>query len=239
VATDYGVPGGSPTGAALAKDRAGDVASSAAQHAQDVAGTASEQASAVAQHATEQARNVMHDAKAQAHDQARQQAGQLADSLERWRDQARALVDGRPEQAGAVGDIARQATDRLTTMAEHVRSRGFDGLVSDVERFARRRPGTFLVGCAVLGLATGRLVRSGALSQSGSSGPLEQSGSNGSQGRHALPSSGASLPSAPAPLDRVTGAGATTELSAQYGVPATMPGTEGGLFVDAPGEEFE
>ena len=197
--------------AEVAREQAGQVATSAASHAQQVAGTASDQASAVAQHAADQARNVLDDAKGQAREQARRQTGQLADALERWRDQARALVDGRPTEAGAIGDMARDATDRLAALADGVRERGFDGIVADVQRFARRRPGTFLAGAAVLGFAAGRLVRSGAVTNSGTS---------GTQAGGTAPLGAPSELAAP-PVERVAGTASPT--FATTSPPSTAP----------------
>jgi hypothetical protein len=42
---------------------------------------------------------------------------------------------------------------------------GAQGVVDDVTRFARRRPGVFLAGAAGMGFVVGRLVRAGAASQ--------------------------------------------------------------------------
>jgi hypothetical protein len=41
-----------------------------------------------------------------------------------------------------------------------VQQRGYDGMVEDAQRLARRRPGVFLAGAAVAGFAIGRLLRS-------------------------------------------------------------------------------
>jgi uncharacterized protein YjbJ (UPF0337 family) len=185
-----------------AREQAGEVTSTAMDHAQQVAGTASDQAAAVAQHATEQARNVLGDARDQAHRQAQLQTGQLADALERWRDQARALVDGRPDDAGAVGDMARQATERLGVLAGSVRERGFDGIVDDVQQFARRRPGAFLLGAAAAGFVVGRLVRSGAL-QAG--GPQPNGAGTTLSGPAALPAGGPDRVTGTAPAEQTSG----------------------------------
>jgi len=40
-----------------------------------------------------------------------------------------------------------------------VQNRGMEGLVDDLQRFARRRPGVFLFATAVAGFAAGRAVR--------------------------------------------------------------------------------
>jgi len=58
-----------------------------------------------------------------------------------------------------VGQYARQASGEVQRFAQRIDERGFDGLVDDLQSFARRRPGAFLLGAAVTGFATGRLLR--------------------------------------------------------------------------------
>jgi hypothetical protein len=73
--------------------------------------------------------------------------------------QIQALVEGRRDEAGAAGDYARQAGDKVNQLAGRLEQGGFDGLVDDVRRFARQRPGLFLVGAAAAGFAAGRMIR--------------------------------------------------------------------------------
>ena len=58
----------------------------------------------------------------------------------------------------------QQAATWLDTCAAQIEDRGLEGLASDVVDFARRRPGVFLAGAALLGVGVGRLIRSGAIS---------------------------------------------------------------------------
>jgi hypothetical protein len=44
-------------------------------------------------------------------------------------------------------------------MAERLESGGLEGALSDLQTFARRRPGVFLLGAAATGFAVGRLLR--------------------------------------------------------------------------------
>ena len=71
----------------------------------------------------------------------------------------RALADGDAEQAGDLQRYARDLGDRLGDVAGRMNARGFDGLVDDLQRFARRRPGVFLAVTAGAGFAAGRLFR--------------------------------------------------------------------------------
>lgn len=86
----------------------------------------------------------------------------MASTLHRWGDETQALVDGRPADAGAVGECASQLADKLRQVAGDIEQRGVNGVLDDVQNFARRRPGAFLMGAAVVGFTSGRLLRSSA-----------------------------------------------------------------------------
>jgi hypothetical protein len=153
-----------------ATDRAADVAGTATDQAAEVAGTVKEQVSAVAQEVSAQTQNVLGQAKDTLHDQARARTGEAAKALREWTDQTRALAEGRTEDAGAVGRYAGQASDKLAELARRVDARGFDGLVRDVETFARDKPGVFLFGAGVAGFLVGRMLRGAAASSDASPG---------------------------------------------------------------------
>lgn len=155
----------SPT--ATATQRSQDVAQHASDKASDVAQSAKDRATDVADEVRTQTANVAQQAKDQLHDQARSQTGEAASALRRISDQARALAEGRADDAGQVRDYARQAAGKVSDVADRLESRGFDGIVEDVESFARRRPGVFLAGAAGAGFLVGRLLR-GATSSNGS-----------------------------------------------------------------------
>ena len=50
---------------------------------------------------------------------------------------------------------------RWSSFASRLEDRGIEGVVDDVARFARRRPGVFLLAAAGAGFVVGRFVRSG------------------------------------------------------------------------------
>jgi hypothetical protein len=154
-----------------AKSRASDVASTARDKSAEVASEAKDQAGEVFQEAKSQARNVVEDLKRDAHDQASAQTGRAAEGLRGLAQQLGSLVDGRPGDAGIAGDCARRLGDRVSDIAERVERGGFDGVVQDMRRYARRRAGTFLLGAAVAGFATGRLLRVGAQAEQGNGTP--------------------------------------------------------------------
>ena len=143
------------------------VARTANQDARELAGTVRAQADQVKGELAGQAREMLAETRGQLQDQADMQANRLARALFQVGTQAVALSDGRPEQAGPLVDYAEQAATWLASVAGETEERGLEGLATDVVDFARRRPGLFLAGAAVLGLGVGRLIRSGAISGDG------------------------------------------------------------------------
>ena len=139
------------------------VARTANQDARELVGTAREQADQVKVQLAEQARGLVADARGQLQVQADRETGRVAQAIFQIGTQAVALAGGRPEQAGPLADYAGQAASWLDTCATAIEERGLEGLSADVVDFARHRPGVFLAGAAVAGLAVGRLIRSGAV----------------------------------------------------------------------------
>jgi len=156
------------TGAA--RDERGNVAEPAGSEASHVTDTAKDQARQVKEEVTTQARGLMGQAKREVRDQSRSQADQMVQNIRRVSNQAEALAAGRVDEAGNVADYVRRAGDQVRQIADRFDQRGVDGLVNDVQDFARRRPGTFLLGCAAAGFVTGRLIRGGAAGSGGANG---------------------------------------------------------------------
>lgn len=59
-----------------------------------------------------------------------------------------------------------QAANRGRRAADYLEERGVDGLVGDLQGFARRRPGAFLGGAVLAGLVAGRLMKAGKAAHS-------------------------------------------------------------------------
>lgn len=146
------------------------VARTANQDVRELADTVRSQAAdQVKGEVTGQVREMLAETQGQLQQQADMQAGRLANVLWQVGTQAVALSEGRPEQAGPLVDYAEQAAEWLDNCASHIEERGLEGLATDVVDFARRRPGMFLAGAAVVGFGVGRLIRSGAVSTDGDS----------------------------------------------------------------------
>jgi ElaB/YqjD/DUF883 family membrane-anchored ribosome-binding protein len=152
--------------ASTAADAAGQVAQTAADQAKDVVGEARQQAGQLGQEVARQGRHLVEESKDQLHEQARTQTDRIAKSLRDVAEQLTDMVEGRPPESGAVHDYVQQAADKVGEFAQRVDHRGFDGLVQDAERFARRRPGVFLAGAAAIGFGLGRLFRGAKAAES-------------------------------------------------------------------------
>jgi hypothetical protein len=152
---------GQSTGSAAqeAAGRAAEVSSVAAQQASEVASTAADQARQVGTEALAQTRNLLEEARQEVWRQGQAQTDRAVGGLAHLRDQARALLDGQPDEAGALVDQGRSVVAKLDEVTRRLESRGLGGVVDDLERFARRRPGVFLAAAGAMGFAAGRLVR--------------------------------------------------------------------------------
>ncbi len=137
-----------------------EVAAVAGDQAREVAGLVREQATQLTQELSSQGRSLYEETRQQVAEQADVQAQVLAQTLHRWGSETQALVEGRPDDAGAVGVYARQCADKLYRAASEIEIRGASGLVEEVGDLARRRPAAFLLGAALIGFAGGRLIRS-------------------------------------------------------------------------------
>jgi hypothetical protein len=143
-----------------AAERAQSTASTAADEGKHVAGAAKEQAAAVASEAADQARSVVSDAVSQVSDTVREQTStqrdRLVGTITTFGDDLSSMAEqGKP---GLATDVARQVAERahsLTTQLE----REPQELLEDVRRFARQRPGMFLLGALAAGVVAGRLLR--------------------------------------------------------------------------------
>ncbi len=137
------------------QDKAGEGASRVGGKAAEVGGTAKEQAANVVGEATAQARDLVGELRTQLTGQAETQTQRLAENVRRLSQELRELGEnGKP--GSTMADVARQIADGGHQMAAHVEKRGPDGLVSDLQSFARRRPGVFLAGAALAGFVVAR-----------------------------------------------------------------------------------
>jgi hypothetical protein len=142
----------------VARDQAANVGRSVGEAGSHVAQTATEQARVVVSETTRQARDLLGEAGGQAREQAAAQQQKAAYQLRTVADEL-AEMAAKGGQSGLATEVTRQMADRMHGAASWLGQREPTDLMQAIRDFARRRPGTFLVGAAVAGLAVGRLTR--------------------------------------------------------------------------------
>jgi hypothetical protein len=70
------------------------------------------------------------------------------------------MATGTTAPKGMLADVTEQAASSARHLAGSLDDRGVEGIIEDVKRFARRRPGVFIAGAVAAGIVTGRLIRS-------------------------------------------------------------------------------
>jgi len=147
---------------------ASDVASNAATAAKDAAGEVATQAKVVAGEAKRQIGTVVDQTRRELSQQADERTRQAAGGLRTLADQAGALAEGRPGDAGPLAGYLGDVQGRVSAFADRLETNGPQGLLDDVTKFARRRPIVFLSVAVGAGFMIGRLARAGhAVQQDG------------------------------------------------------------------------
>ena len=144
----------------VAKEEARGVAQDAAQGGRHTVETAKQQAGQVTDEAMSQARMLFDQTREQVTAQSTAQQERAASGLRTLADELSGMASGGAQQEGLATDLARQAADRVRTAADALENRQPAELLDEVRSFARRRPGTFLLGAAAIGFLGGRLTRS-------------------------------------------------------------------------------
>lgn len=134
------------------------VKDSTVEAGQHVAGVAKDQAGNVAAEAKSQAKDLLGQGRQQLRDQAAQQQDRLATGLHSLSRELGSMAASSTEQ-GLATDLAREASDRVHSVARWLESREPGQLLDEVRSFARERPGAFLGLAAAAGVLAGRLGR--------------------------------------------------------------------------------
>ncbi|MGW4209124.1 hypothetical protein ACWEIJ_14145 [Lentzea sp. NPDC004789] len=145
------------------RSAAQDEGSEVAQHAREAAGqvgsTVRDQASHVTHETAAQARNVVRDVRERVAAEAEDQAVRVSKQLGRIADELGEMASTAPPSSMTAGAI-RGAADTSRQAARFLDERGAQGLLDSARDYARRRPGTFLLGAAVAGFLVGRIAKS-------------------------------------------------------------------------------
>jgi hypothetical protein len=142
----------------VARDEAADVGNSAVEAGSHVAQSATDQAKQVVSETGRQARDLLGEAKGQVREQASTQQHQAAQQLRAVADELSEMT-AKGGQSGLATQVAQEAAERVRGVASWLDQREPGDLLDGVRDFARRHPGTFLVGAAAAGVVAGRLTR--------------------------------------------------------------------------------
>jgi hypothetical protein len=153
--------------ASAVQDRTAQGAQVVKENASGVAGTAKQQAAGVAGEARSQAKDLAGQVRGQLREQAQSRTHSLASGLHRVSDELMEMSRNAPSGSGVAGAV-RQVAKRGDQVASRIESRGPEGLLGDLQDFARRKPGVFLAGAALAGFAVARAGK--GISAAGSDG---------------------------------------------------------------------
>lgn len=199
-----------------ARDEGFEVAQHAKEAAGQVGSTVREQASQVTQETAAQARHVVKDVRERVAAEAEDQAQRVSKQLGRIADELGQMAGNAPSDSMSAGAI-QSAADTSRQAARFLDERGAQGLLDSARDYARRKPGTFLLGAAVAGFLVGRVAKSAT----GGSGQQGQQGQQG--GVVPVTSERTDVPVAPERAGAPTDFGAPLTSSAPL-TPSAAPG---------------
>ncbi|WBQ08290.1 hypothetical protein [Kribbella sp. CA-293567] len=158
------VDGRPTTGVAgAARDEAGQLKETSADAARQVAESVKEKASGVTSDAREQTRRLAGQTRDELVGQAGQQKDRAAESLRAVGDELRGMAEH--GQSGLGSQLARHGADFSSQAADYLQKHEPGELLDEVRRYARRKPGTFLLVAAAAGVVAGRMTRALAAGQ--------------------------------------------------------------------------
>jgi ElaB/YqjD/DUF883 family membrane-anchored ribosome-binding protein len=151
------------------RDRASGVASQAGDAGREVAQDAKERAGEVAHEAKDRARDLLQQARSEMSDQVTSQQERLAAGLRHLGSELTQMSRA-SDDPGYATQLAERGSGMADRLADWFEQREPADVMSEVQSFARRRPGAFLAIAAGAGLVVGRMLRGAKASNDGSSG---------------------------------------------------------------------
>ena len=131
---------------------------SARAEAGAVAETVKDETKNVAREAQQQARTALHQVQDDLRSRADAEATRFAETLHATGQQLSSMADAADGQ-GLMPTIVRDGAQAVERLANRLDQGGLDAVTGDVRRWARRSPGSFLLGAGALGFLAGRLAR--------------------------------------------------------------------------------
>jgi len=198
-----------------ARHEAADLKDTATTEAKNLLDTAKDEASSVVAETKVQARDLYERSQREVKEQAHAQQQRIAAGLRSVGDDLGTMA-ANSDDNGVASDLVHQVSTRLSRAATWLGDRDPSDVLDEVKRFARRRPGTFILGAAIAGIVVGRLTRALASNASDASNAPEAAGS----GERALPA-------APTPVTSDAPSATAADWTAS-------PGGTAGVDVEAP-----
>jgi ElaB/YqjD/DUF883 family membrane-anchored ribosome-binding protein len=161
-------------------DRTGSTKEAVGTAASDAASTAKDQASEVVSEVKTQTRNVLADARERVGGEMRSQNDRLSEQIRRFADELDEMRRDRGDSPA--GNVVGEVANGGRRLADYLSEHGPDGVMHEVQDFARRRPGTFLAVAATAGFVVGRLGKGVLKAGSDSSGTGSAPGSGPGSG---------------------------------------------------------
>ncbi|HEX6336443.1 MAG TPA: hypothetical protein VFZ85_05770 [Jiangellaceae bacterium] len=140
------------------KEQAKQTAGNAAEAGRHVGGVAKDEARQVATDARQQARNLLGEAKTQVEDQSRTQRDRLVSNLRTFTDDLEQMA-GQTDNSGMANQLVQQVASTARSVTDKLDQREPSEMLDEVRRFARRRPGAFLLSAFAAGVVAGRVAR--------------------------------------------------------------------------------
>jgi hypothetical protein len=153
------------TTAPTTQDQDQGTAAAAADQGKHLGGVAAGEAQSVAGDVKDQAQRLLDETKQQVNEQGAVQRDRLVELLRGLSHDLREMAD-HADGNSLAGQLVRQGADRAEGVRSSLDGREPADLVDEVRAFARRRPGAFLAGALLAGLAVGRFARGAKDSQS-------------------------------------------------------------------------
>ena len=147
--------------AETAKSEAQNVATTAVDSGAQVLDTVKAETGEVLAQAGQSARTLFEQVRGELTDQAGTQQQRVASGLHDLADELDQMGRSSQQagQSGLAASLVKQASDRTRSTADWMSHREPGDLVTEVKRFAARKPGTFLAAAAALGFLGARLTR--------------------------------------------------------------------------------
>ncbi|HET7734486.1 MAG TPA: hypothetical protein VFK52_00805 [Nocardioidaceae bacterium] len=141
------------------KESMKETAATAADQGKHVASVAQDEAKNVLDETKTQARTLLDDAQSQLEEQTRSQRDRIVSTLQTFGQDLEKMASGQGADSGMAQDLLRQVSSHVRDFTSRLDGQEPQQLLTEVRSFARRRPGTFLVGAVAAGMVAGRMSR--------------------------------------------------------------------------------